>query len=694
MALCSNATIAAAYCCNSSSRCKIEQNALCSKISSLSCFASSRSWNGVAVHSLSHEVGTGNWSSLRVVAAAARRRRRASFDLGVDDEDDDNWDSDMFGEFDETGEEDDGVGQRIRRKGSDSIVLKEEETADDWAGRARQRAISVIQERGLPVTALLEERRKKKKKSRKKKQQNEDGKTGKLLKSQTNDPSPANPAKFVEPPMDNPLMSGLGSGEGFRGLAEYGNYWKGLGQTPEIRINENARPKEVQFLIEEDSQLMRPGMKSPVSQGPHRVSSRQRRQDDLDVNRSLVEARSANEVLTVVSNILESSSWTQGESSLSPTNISTALHRIAKHMESESMPKSDRLAVARQRTMALLVSAAVESLPHCSAQSISNISWALSKVGGSSMYWMEMDLLGQAAMSNVSDLQPQHLANIAGAFASMQHSVPNLFQLLVQRASSLHRTFQTQELTQLLWAFASLNEPASLLLDSLDSDCECKAPSASSSLSNGGTSARGTYFDRFTLSELCSLSWSYTVLNELRRPSFHVIWEEIVKRSKGSSAEVPELAGKSVQLSQLHQTSQSLELEYLELNLERLDESLGTLARSEWEKQKGGKMSTSTTQKDVEMLLISTGLPWICEYSAASHSLDLALVEKRIAIEIDGPTHFARNTGTALGHTVLKRRQLSAAGWAVLSVPYLEWDELFGEEEQMEYLRSLLRNYL
>ncbi|KAL2645349.1 hypothetical protein R1flu_012936 [Riccia fluitans] len=692
MALCNNAALAAASAYSSIS-CRIERKFICARISSVLCFPSSRASNGevgaAVIHKASHKLGT-KILTLRLVAAAARRRRRVSFDLGIDDDEDDDWESDVFGEFDEIGakEEGEGVDPRNIKKSSMNTKLglnKLKEKGDDWAEKARQRAILSIQERGLPVTSLLEERPKKKKKSRKKKQ-NGNGKLDISLKSQFDD-SPSTYAAKFEPPMDNPLTSALGSGEGFRGLAGLGNYWKSLGySTREIRIQEDARPNEVELLIEDDSELVKPGMKGRISNGPQR-SSRVRRQDDFDLNRSLVEACSANEVLTVVSNVLESSPWRQGECSLSPMNISTALHRIAKHMELESMPRSDRLVMARQKTMAILVSAAIESLPHCSAQSISNISWALSKIGGSSMYWMEMDLLAQTAMSNVSDLKPQHLANIAGAFASMQHSVPTLFEVLEQMACSLRPKFQAQELTQLLWAFASLNEPANVFLDSLDSDFEGKASGTS------GTSGAETYFNSFTLSELCSLSWSYTVLNELKRPSFYLIWHEIVKRSIGDSIEVQELAGQSVQLSQLHQTSQSLELEYPELGL-RPGESLGALARSEWERQKGGKMSTSTTQKDVEMLLVSTGRRWVSEYSAASHSLDLALVEERIAIEIDGPTHFARNTGTALGHTVLKQRQLTAAGWTVLSIPHLEWDELFGEEEQMAYLRSLLRDHL
>ncbi|BBN03490.1 hypothetical protein MPTK1_2g23920 [Marchantia polymorpha subsp. ruderalis] len=648
-------------------------------------------------------------SSSAAVVGARRPSRRGVFELDGDSDDEDeefdeDWESDIFEDFDRP----EGEVGRARKagvsgNGESRSAGEREEKVDDWAEKARQRAILSIQARGLPVAALVDERPKKKKKKRsKKKVQGVDVKVEKSVRAEFDPKVVAPPPAYVDPPLDSPFLAAFGSGEGLKELAGLGNYWKSLGQAGEIRIQEDVRPKEVELLIEENSGLVRPGPMSGFPKGSPGKTSKQRRQDDFDLNRSLVEASNAEEVLSLVGSVLESRAGVQDNDLLSPTNVSTALHRIAKHMEREATHKSDRLSFARKRTMALLVSAATESLSQCSAQSISNIAWALSKVGGSSLYWAEMDLLAEAALSKISDLQSQHIANIAGAFASMQHSLPYLFDALDQRACLLYHTFQPQELAQFLWAFATLNEPAKRLLDLLDSECEnseqsneeriSRSTPGSGELSSNWTSAE-SHFAKFTLSELSSLSWSYTVLNELSRPSFALIWSLIVKMSQGNAKHFQVLSGQTMQLSQLHQVTLSLELEYPELDL-LPGEPLRSMAESEWEKLKIGKKSTSTTQRDVEILLTSTGRQWVGEYSAASHSLDAALVEERIALEIDGPTHFARNTGRALGHTVLKRRQLSAAGWIVLSIPYQEWDELLGEAEQLEYLRDLLKQHL
>jgi RAP domain len=89
-------------------------------------------------------------------------------------------------------------------------------------------------------------------------------------------------------------------------------------------------------------------------------------------------------------------------------------------------------------------------------------------------------------------------------------------------------------------------------------------------------------------------------------------------------------------------------------------------------------------------------------------SIDIANIEMKVAIEVDGPSHFivciddstvSNYTGMgttvsgyqANGRTMLKRRLLKSMGWTVLTVPYWEWRAMrgdYGKEE--DYCRSLL----
>lgn len=51
----------------------------------------------------------------------------------------------------------------------------------------------------------------------------------------------------------------------------------------------------------------------------------------------------------------------------------------------------------------------------------------------------------------------------------------------------------------------------------------------------------------------------------------------------------------------------------------------------------------------------------------------LAPTDRKIAIEVDGPFHFAVNTNSPLGQTMIRRRLLRACGWTVISVPCHTW---------------------
>jgi hypothetical protein len=60
-----------------------------------------------------------------------------------------------------------------------------------------------------------------------------------------------------------------------------------------------------------------------------------------------------------------------------------------------------------------------------------------------------------------------------------------------------------------------------------------------------------------------------------------------------------------------------------------------------------------------------------------------------VAVEVDGPSHFWGRTPTCA--TALKRRQLRAAGWVLLPVPYWEWDALGSSKAaKEEYLRAAI----
>ena len=101
----------------------------------------------------------------------------------------------------------------------------------------------------------------------------------------------------------------------------------------------------------------------------------------------------------------------------------------------------------------------------------------------------------------------------------------------------------------------------------------------------------------------------------------------------------------------------------------------------------------SRLQRDVAASLSALGLaPREEVRTPQGYSLDAVVSHggREVAVEVDGPSHFLGRTPT--GTTALKRRQLRAAGWALLPVPYWEWDALGSSKAaKQEYLRAALQ---
>ena len=90
--------------------------------------------------------------------------------------------------------------------------------------------------------------------------------------------------------------------------------------------------------------------------------------------------------------------------------------------------------------------------------------------------------------------------------------------------------------------------------------------------------------------------------------------------------------------------------------------------------------SPSQLQRNVAAALKDLGLRVREEVrTAEGYSIDVVVATAdghEVGVEVDGPSHFVGTSRTPNGATLLKRRQLRAAGWALLPVPYWEWDAL------------------
>jgi len=230
-------------------------------------------------------------------------------------------------------------------------------------------------------------------------------------------------------------------------------------------------------------------------------------------------------------------------------------------------------------------------------------------------------------------------------------------------------------------------------------------------------------FERIGLGaqEQANIAWSLAVLDNYKSPETIQLLQNIFTVSSTSSAR-----GNRIGLEHAHQLWQSVCI--LE---DDCPEALGNVARTttfysflrdSWFREKSRPKMSSARHKNISKTLDLMG---VLHYNEHDEDIDVAIVlkldsewthtadngygteiKRKVAVEFDGPTHFTRprtpiRVGQkplpprALGHTVLKYKILKRQGWAVVRVPYYEFDKIpfWASMERQRYLQRKLKTH-
>ena len=146
-------------------------------------------------------------------------------------------------------------------------------------------------------------------------------------------------------------------------------------------------------------------------------------------------------------------------------------------------------------------------------------------------------------------------------------------------------------------------------------------------------------------------------------------------------------------LAQAHQYQLWAHLELKDATL-AFDPSMRKLCREAMEVTHAG-INISGFQGHIARVLRELGLTYQLELNLSGYSVDLALPDSRVVVEVDGPHHYLYDYAPGLsidrrqlipdaaarvvavnGSTMLKQRHMRAMGWRPTSIPFYEFELL------------------
>jgi len=307
------------------------------------------------------------------------------------------------------------------------------------------------------------------------------------------------------------------------------------------------------------------------------------------------------------------------------------------------------------------------------AEELVDALWAAAAVGGSSPPLPALAAaLAPTLAARGAPLSPRLRADACWALAEARWSGRAALRALAQPPPS--RRARPREAAATLWAEAMLRG---------EDDGGGAAGESAAAL---GCAEEGADWG---LRPAALALWALAADEAQDSPSYHRLW-------RGLERARPEDADEAA-LSQLHQTSLSLPP-----SLPPLPPSLAAAAAAAWARREALSPAHSALQQSVGNAFASLGLAPRAEVQAAGYCVDWELrsdgARRRVLVEVDGPGHFAAGGDWAgagagralLGNTRLKRRQLRAAGEALLAVPHWEWSARGGPRARAAWLAERL----
>ena len=340
-----------------------------------------------------------------------------------------------------------------------------------------------------------------------------------------------------------------------------------------------------------------------------------------------------------------------------------------------------------QQQLQRLLDRFVALLPNSSPQHVSNTLWAVATMG-QQVPPRQLQLVLAAYDKLLPDATPQGVSNVLWACGKFLYVPQQLLQSLQQHPQQLQELITAagpQELANIAWACGELGYKGQLLPGALLQQVERV-------LQDGGIGS-------FTSQGMCNLCWSAAVLD------LQQCVPQVLQLAAAASQVFSTASDKGTQ--QLHQ----VHLWLLDSQLPTPGEGLsGVLTpqqleqcRGSWEQQQTATAKQEASQLQQSVFAALLQLPsdtWQQqpqpEQPTADKAclIDIAAVTAsgvKVAIEVEGPQHYVQPNRTLTGTTQSRNRALAARGYAVVSIPYWDWNEQRSTAQQQQYLLAKLQ---
>jgi hypothetical protein len=233
-----------------------------------------------------------------------------------------------------------------------------------------------------------------------------------------------------------------------------------------------------------------------------------------------------------------------------------------------------------------------------------------------------------------------------------------LFDKVAQESIRKLHLFKPQELSNTVWAFATMNIKHDILFDKI---------------------AQETFkiLHKLNSQDISNTVWAFATINIKHDALFNKIYEYLINDWKNRITYCDKV------YCQLYQWQLWI-IHEIELQKYIFPTNMFTKCKDIFNNY---IPNISNFHKDVKKYIIDGQIEYLTEFG---YSIDIAFPDKKIGIEVNGPSHYLSDN-TLNGASILKYRQLYSFGWKIICIPYFEWDNLL-EQDKQNYIDDKLRD--